>query len=183
MKITETLLAGVYIIEPDVFHDERGDFVKLFQKETFLDSKLECDFIESYYSISKKNVIRGMHFQTPPADHTKLVYVTSGKIMDVVVDIRAGSPSYGTYASTELSSENHKLLYIPSGFAHGFRSLQKNSCVVYSQTSKHALENDKGINIYSFGMDWGIKKPIVSARDQAFPNLNDFKSPFIYKKI
>ncbi|MFA6587796.1 MAG: dTDP-4-dehydrorhamnose 3,5-epimerase [Patescibacteria group bacterium] len=182
MKIIQTQLNEVYIIEADAFPDDRGIFVKIYNQEIFNEHKLNFQPKETYYSFSKKNVIRGMHFQTPPADHTKLVYVTQGKILDVILDIRVGSPNYGKYITIELSAENHKAIYIPSGFAHGFLSLQENSCVIYSQTAVYSPENDNGININSFGMQWGIENPIVSKRDQNFQNFKDFKSSFIYKK-
>lgn len=182
MKIKKTKLDSVYIVEPTVFQDERGKFVKTFHKDTFIENKMGYNFVESYYTVSRKNVIRGMHFQVPPADHTKLVYVTGGAILDVVLDIRTGSPNYGQYIFAELSSKNHKMIYIPPGFAHGFLSLEENSCVIYSQTTIYSPENDKGININSFGMQWGVKNPVVSKRDRGFPRLNQFKTPFIFKK-
>ena len=182
MKITKTDLEGVYIIEPDVFQDERGKLVKTFHKETFAKNNMAFNFEESYYSVSKKGVLRGMHFQTPPHDHCKLVYVASGSIIDVALDIRKGSPTYGKHISVELSADNHKMVYIPIGFAHGFLSLEDNSRTFYTQTTMHSPENDAGIRIDSFGMDWGIKDPIISKRDQAFQALAEFNTPFIYKE-
>jgi dTDP-4-dehydrorhamnose 3,5-epimerase len=179
MEIIKTLLEGVYILEPNVFSDERGDFVKIYTNEAFEKFGLRADFKESYFSVSKKNVIRGMHFQAPPAEHIKLVYVTKGKILDVVLDIRTSSPTYGKYISQELSSKNHKITYLPAGVAHGFLSLENDSYVIYSQTSVYTSNHDKGVHFDSFGMSWGVKNPIVSARDKDFPTLNEFKSPFI----
>jgi dTDP-4-dehydrorhamnose 3,5-epimerase len=181
MEIVKTKLSNVFIVEPNIFSDDRGDFVKIFNNEIFQKQNFDANFKESYYSASKKNVIRGMHFQNPPADHAKLVYVTRGKILDVVLDIRVGSPTFGQFTTAELSAKNHKAIYISSGFAHGFLSLQNDSYVIYLQTSIYSPENDGGININSFGMKWGVKNPIVSKRDQNFPNFSDFKSPFIYK--
>lgn len=181
MKIFKTKLDSVYIVEPNVFPDERGELVKTFPKDTFIENKMDYAFVESYYSVSHKNVIRGMHFQVPPADHTKLVYVTNGAILDVILDIRAGSPTYGQHISVELSGKNHKMVYIPSGFAHGFLSLEDNSCVTYLQTSIHSPEHDQGIKADSFGMSWGVKNPTLSKRDQGFPSLAQFKTPFIFE--
>ncbi len=123
-----------------------------------------------------------MHFQIPPAAHVKLVYVTSGIILDVVLDIRKGSPTYGKYISAELSEKNRKMMYIPIGCAHGFLSLKNNSCVIYLQTTMYSKDNDAGIHIDSFGMDWGVSSPIMSTRDQAFPALQEFKTPFKFQK-
>lgn len=183
MKFIDTKFNSLKIIEPDIFMDERGEFIKSFLQSAYLRNSLGAGFVESYYSISKKNVIRGMHFQTPPADHIKLVYVTQGKILDVVLDIRKGSPNYGKYFRLELSADNHKAIYIPSGFAHGFLALEDNSCVIYSQTSEYSAENDRGVKFDSFGLDWGIDKHIVSKRDCGFPRLQEFNSPFVYKNL
>ncbi len=180
MNIIKTNLKGVCIIEPKAFQDDRGGFVKVFHKDTFIQEGMEFDFKESYYSTSRKDVIRGMHFQTPPADHAKVVYVTKGCILDVVLDIREDSPTYGQHITAELSADNHKIMYIPVGCAHGFLSLEDDSSVTYMQTSIHTPANDAGIHINSFGMDWGVRNPILSARDEAFPALAEFKTPFRY---
>lgn len=179
MKITKTKLGRVFIIEPDVFQDERGKFIKIFNKDIFKKYKMAFNFKESYYSISKKNVLRGMHFQTPPKDHSKLVYVTSGAILDVILDIRKKSLTYGKYISIELSDKNHKVVYIPRGFAHGFLSLKNNSCAIYSQTTTYSPKHDSGIRIDSFGMKWSVKNPIISKRDQNFPTFEKFETPFL----
>ena len=174
----DTDFEGLKIIETNNFLDERGLFHKFFSKENFAALGLDTDFKESYYSINKKSVIRGMHFQIPPADHTKLVYVTSGKIIDVCLDIRKNSKTYGKAFSVKLSGETAKCIYIPKGFAHGFVSLEDNTCVHYLQTTCYNKECDKGISYDSFGYDWGVKNPIVSARDLSHPKFIDFKSLF-----
>lgn len=178
MELKPTRLDGIYFIEPRHLQDERGSFIKSFHKDTFEKHGLATDFHETYYSTSKQGVIRGMHFQTPPAHHAKLVYVTRGSILDVIVDIRKGSPTYGEYVTQELSADNHMAVYIPVGFAHGFLSLEDDTSVTYLQTSMHSPENDAGIHALSFGFDWGVKDPIMSARDQGFPTLADYNSPF-----
>src|SRR3989338_2101838 len=150
MKKIETKLKGVYIMGPDVFSDERGFFLKSFDKDTFIENSLVGNFEENFFSVSKKNVIRGMHFQTPPNDHAKLVYVTHGSILDVVLDIRKGSPTYGEYVSEELSAKNHKMIYIHRGCAHGFISLADNSCTVYLQETARRAESESGIKFDSF---------------------------------
>jgi dTDP-4-dehydrorhamnose 3,5-epimerase len=178
MNIINTSLDGVYLIEPDIFEDQRGFFIKTFHAEIFKEKKLSCDFQESFYSISKKNVLRGMHFQVPPYEHAKLVYVTSGGILDVVLDIRKKSATYGKFIAVNLSAKNRKYIYIPKGCAHGFLSLEDGSIVIYLQTTVYSQKHDTGIRWDSFGMDWGINNPIVSERDKTFPNFMDFKSPF-----
>ena len=180
MKFVKTDLKGIYIIEPKVFEDNRGQFVKIFHKQTFRGKGLSCDFKESFYSTSRKDVIRGMHFQVPPQDHAKLVYVTSGRILDVVLDIRKNSPTYGKYVPVELSDVNKKSIYIPVGFAHGFCVLSEEATVVYMQTTMHSPEHDAGIRWDSFGMEWGIKNPILSERDKNFSELEEFDSSFAY---
>lgn len=178
MKFLEIELPGVYIIEPDIFKDERGIFIKTFHEMAFKERGLECNFKESFYSISKKGVIRGMHFQIPPYDHAKLIYVTSGKIVDIILDIRKELPTYGKYVAIELSSENGRILYVPKGCAHGFLAFEDNSTVIYLQTTIHSAEHDKGIRWDSFGMDWGIENPIISKRDMGFSKFENFDSFF-----
>lgn len=182
-NIHETGLAGLKVIETQHFIDERGVFHKFFSRDEFMGLGLEHDFCEDYYSINKKNVIRGMHFQIPPSDHVKLVYVTSGKIIDVCLDIRKNSQTYGKFFSVELSGDVAKCIYIPKGFAHGFISLEDNTCVHYLQTSCYNKECDCGIAYDSFGYDWNCQTPVVSGRDLAHQKFKDFKSPFTGKKI
>lgn len=174
MLITPTLLDGVFEIENKVFEDFRGKFVKTFHDDTFRSNGLECDFKESFYSVSKKGVLRGMHFQTTPHDHAKLVYVTSGKILDVAVDIRKGSETFGKYFATTLSNDNAKALYMAKGFAHGFLTLSDTATVVYLTTTVHSPEHDSGIRWDSFGFDWQssyIDQSLISDRDKLFGSL------------
>ena len=180
MKFIKTDLEGVYIIEPKVFKDNRGQFVKTFHEQIFREKGLSCHFKESFYSTSRKDVIRGMHFHVPPQDHAKLVYVTSGRILDVILDIRKNSPTYGKYVPVEVSDANKKSIYIPVGFAHGFCVLSEEATVVYMQTTMHSPEHDAGIRWDSFGMEWGIKNPILSERDKNFSELEEFDSSFAY---
>ena len=119
-----------------------------------------------------------MHFHLPPKDHAKLVYVTSGSILDVVLDLRKKSPTYGKYVQVELSQENHRMMYIPSGCAHGFLSLENKTCTVYLQTGMYSQKHDTGLLHDSFGMDWDIVKPIISKRDKSFISFKDFITPF-----
>ena len=135
MKKIETPFEGLFILKTENFVDARGAFQKLFNRDFFIQNRLNCNFCEFYYSVNKKGVIRGMHFQFPPHDHDKLVYVSSGKILDVVVDLRATSKTYKQHFSIELDAQEGKYLYIPKGFAHGFASLEDDSIVNYAQTS------------------------------------------------
>jgi len=179
MKIVNTPIDDLKILEPKIFEDTRGKFIKTFTDSFFKEKGLDISIKETYYSISHKNVIRGMHFQTPPHDHIKLVYVPHGSILDVVLDIRKESPSYGKYFSTELSSENGKVLIIPKGFAHGFKSLEDNTNVTYMQTTCYAPNNDDGIKYNSFGFEWDSSNPQISDRDVSFKLFNEFETAFV----
>ena len=168
MNITQTNLEGVFEIQNRKFEDQRGLFVKTLHEDVFKEAGLETDFKESFYSVSKEGVLRGMHFQLPPHDHAKLVYVTEGLILDVAVDIRKDSKTFGQYFATELSSENSNSLYMSKGFAHGFLTLSDSATVVYMTTTVHDPEHDAGLRWDSFGFDWNIKEPIISDRDNNF---------------
>lgn len=180
MEFHTTPLKGLYILEPKIFEDSRGRFIKTFNDEFFQANGLEISIKETYYSISAKNVIRGMHFQIPPYDHTKLVYVPFGSILDVVLDIRKNSPTFGKFFSIELSADNGKIIVIPQGFAHGFKALEDNTNVTYMQTTCYAPEHDYGIHYDSFGFNWDTNKPELSYRDSSFPLFQQFDSPFIH---
>ena len=180
VRIVETKISGLKILEPRVFEDSRGKFIKTFNDDFFKEHGLDIEIKESYYSISHKDVFRGMHFQTPPYDHLKLVYVPYGKIIDVVLDIRKNSPTYGESFEVELSSENAKILIIPKGLAHGFKSLEDNTNVTYMQTSGYSPEYDAGIKFDSFGYDWDLIEAKMSERDLGFEGFDTFDSSFIY---
>ncbi len=178
MKLHPANIQGLFLLETICFTDERGSFQKVFNVDFFDSHQLNGNFSEFYYSISYKHVIRGMHFQNPPYEHDKLVYVSRGKIMDVILDIRKKSPTFGKFCSFELNASDGKYLYIPTGCAHGFLSLEDDSIVNYAQTSVYSKEADCGIHYHSFGFDWGIESPIVSERDNNFLSFNNFNSPF-----
>lgn len=178
MHIEQTSIPGLKLIHLKDFKDNRGSFIKVFNEDFFAENYLETNFKESYYSISGKNVIRGMHFQIPPFEHIKLVYLNQGKILDVILDIRKTSPTYGQHFSIELSTENPILIYIPIGCAHGFLSLEDKSMVTYLQTSCYNKACDKGIKYNSFGMNWEINEPILSLRDLEFLNLTETNFDF-----
>jgi dTDP-4-dehydrorhamnose 3,5-epimerase len=178
MEIEISSLSGLLLLKNNVLQDNRGCFYKSFNREFFVKNGLDSDFKESYYSVSHKNVIRGMHFQTPPFEHTKLVYVSQGSIVDVVLDLRKSSPTYGQYISLELDANKGNALYIPKGMAHGFCSIENNTIVNYLQTSVYSKDNDFGILYNSFNFDWPIIRPIISERDLSFPSFQQFKTPF-----
>jgi len=174
MKIEKTALEGVYVINNFNRSDNRGLFVKNFNKTTFQKNNLDFEIKESYYSMSNKNVIRGMHFQLPPHDHDKLVYVPKGSILDLVVDLRKKSKTYKQYISINLSEENMKSIFIPRGMAHGFKSLVNDTITVYNVNTEYNNIADTGINYDSFGFDWKVKKPILSERDANLNSLKEF---------
>lgn len=180
MKIVATAIPGCYQIITDIRRDDRGSFVKVFHEDIFREHGLATDFREEYYSTSQRNVIRGLHFQTPPHDHAKLVYCTHGAVMDVALDLRKGSPMYGQHITLELSAENGHMLYLPAGLAHGFCSLSDQSLMVYKVTTTYAPNNDGGVLWNSAGITWPVQAPIMSPRDGTFPELAAFDSPFVY---
>ena len=171
-------ISGCFELQPKVFEDTRGRFIKVFHEQAFIEKGLETHFAEEYYSISNKNVIRGMHFQLPPRDHVKVVYCVQGEVMDVVVDLRIGSPTYGQYATFELSAEKANSIYIPKGMAHGFCVLSELAIMVYKVSTIYSPEHDAGISWDSMGIPWPTKEPCMSDRDKSFQPLTNFKSPF-----
>lgn len=178
MEITELSLPGCYRLGTRVVTDGRGRFVKPFQASEFAAHGLRADFTEQYYSTSCAGVIRGMHYQRPPHEHAKLVYCASGAVRDVLLDLRKNSPSYGRYAVLELEALEGGTVYIAAGVAHGFTAMEDASLVVYNVTSEYAPEHDEGVRWDSFGYDWAVAVPVISARDRCFTPLNDFNSPF-----
>lgn len=174
MEILETKLEGVYIIKNRIFQDQRGKFIKTYHKDDFKKLGLCTDFQESYFSVSNKDVIRGMHFQIPPFEHEKLVYVAKGKVLDVIVDLRKNSKTKGQYIEVELSEENGYSIYIPKGLAHGFKSLEDNTIMIYNVATVYNQDCDYGIKYDSFGFDWKCENPILSQRDKKFETLEEF---------
>jgi dTDP-4-dehydrorhamnose 3,5-epimerase len=168
MEVRETCLDGVFEIQNKLVEDSRGLFVKTFNSEVFRATGLQTDFEESFYSKSKKNVLRGMHFQLPPYDHAKLVYVVHGEILDVVVDIQKNSRTFGKCYSTVLSCENSRSIYMEKGFAHGFLTLSESATVVYMVDSVYNPSADSGVKWNSIEFQWPIENPILSPRDQGF---------------
>jgi len=178
--LRESAIQGCYEIQPRVMDDTRGRFVKVFHSGVFSELNLETDFREEYYSVSRKGVIRGFHFQLPPADHAKMVYCVHGQVVDVVIDLRVGSPTYGKSAVFDLSAETATAIYIPKGLAHGFCALTHEAVLVYKVSTVYAPDRDAGILWNSVGIEWPTVEPILSDRDLGFPPLSDFRSPFVY---
>lgn len=183
MELRVTPIPGCWQIMPRVFRDERGSFVKTFHRNLSAEYGLVTEFAEEFYSWSRRGVLRGLHFQLPPAQHTKVVTCLVGEVLDVVVDLRKGSPTYGRHALFPLRAEHATLLYIPEGVAHGFLAISDNALMYYQVTSVHSLEHDAGIRWDSAGISWPSSTPLVSARDAAFPSLNEFDSPFRYIEV
>ncbi len=181
MEIRETKIEGLVIIQPRIFEDERGLFF-----ESFNHSKLEeflgkdVNFVQDNESVSKKDVVRGLHFQEPPFAQGKLVHVTHGSVMDVAVDLRKNSSTYGQWHSELLSAENHTLFWIPEGFAHGFVALEENTTFLYKCTNYYHPSSERTIlwNDENLFIDWGTNSPIVSSKDMNGEKFANFVSSF-----
>ncbi|MDR1671323.1 MAG: dTDP-4-dehydrorhamnose 3,5-epimerase [Alistipes sp.] len=173
MQVTKTALEGVAIIEPAVFRDERGAFAETFSEREFADAVAPVHFVQENESRSRRGVVRGLHFQKAPHAQAKLVRVASGRILDVAVDMRRHSPTFGRHVAVELSAENRRQLFIPRGCAHGFVSLSEETVVVYKVDDYYAPASDAGVlwNDPSLNIDWGIAPDdaIISTKDAALP--------------
>ena len=178
MEFIHTPLNGCIEIKPRIFQDSRGKLIKTFHSDTFKAEGLETDFKETYYSVSKKGVLRGLHFQVPPDDHVKCVTCLSGRIFDAVVDLRKDSPTFGKSYSLILDSEKGNMLYIPKGFAHGFYVLSESAIFLNRTTTVFSPECDAGIKWDSCDIQWPDFDPILSVKDVAMPEFKNFISPF-----
>ena len=181
MEIIKTSIEGLLIIKPDVFKDDRGYFFETYNKERFAKAGLTMDFVQDNESKSAKGVLRGLHFQKPPYAQGKLVRVTKGAVMDVAVDLRKDSPTYGKWESVVLNEENKLQFWIPEGFAHGFVTLEDDTVFAYKCTNVYNKEsecsllwNDPDINI-----DWNIENPNLSEKDKISPLFKKFETTFI----
>lgn len=184
MEIIKTAIDGVYIIEPRVFKDARGYFFESFSEREFCEKVGDIHFVQDNESMSSYGVMRGLHFQRPPFTQAKLVRCVKGRVLDVAVDIRKGSPTYGQHIAVELSEDNHLQFFVPRGFAHGFSVLSETAVFQYKCDNYYAPQADGGISILddSLGIDWQIpmEKALLSEKDTKHPELKDFDSPFIY---
>lgn len=180
MKIRTTTLPDVYLLDAGVFSDNRGLFVKTFVHAEFSGYGLVTEFAEEYFTLSLRGVLRGLHFQTPPFDHYKIVSCLHGQVLDAVVDLRVGSPTYGAHEVFELSGTCGHLLYLPPGIAHGFYAQTDNAVMAYKVTTPYSASHDSGILWNSAGIPWPDRDPVISARDAGFLSLEHFESPFIF---
>lgn len=180
MQVEKTILEGVNIIHPKVFKDNRGYFYESYNKEAWEEAGLHFDFIQDNQSLSGKNILRGLHFQKPPFAQGKLVRVIQGAVLDVAVDIRKNSPTYGKHVAVELTEENFKMLWVPPGFAHGFITLEDNTIFSYKCTNVYNKESEGGLtwNDDSLKINWGTNSPILSEKDEAYTPFKEFISPF-----
>lgn len=184
MEIIKTGIEGLLILEPRIFKDARGYFFESFSQREFEEKVGPVHFVQDNESMSSYGVMRGLHFQRPPYTQSKLVRCVSGAVLDVAVDIRQGSPTYGQHVAVELSAENHRQFFIPKGFAHGFAVLSETAIFQYKCDEFYHPEADDGISILdkSLGIDWRIPmdKAILSDKDTRHGMLADFQSPFTY---
>ena len=184
MEVIKTELEGVVIIEPKIFRDARGYFFESFSQKEFEEKVRKIAFVQDNESMSSYGVMRGLHFQLPPFTQSKLVRCVKGKVLDVAVDIRKGSPTFGKHVSVELSEDNHRQFFVPRGFAHGFAVLSETAVFQYKCDNFYTPQADGGISILddSLGIDWKLPtdKVILSEKDTKHLLLKDFDSPFKY---
>lgn len=182
MEVIKTAIEDLVIIEPRVFGDARGYFFESFSHREFEEKVRKINFVQDNESMSSYGVMRGLHFQAPPFTQSKLVRCVKGKVLDVAVDIRKGSPTYGQHVAVELSEDNHRQFFVPRGFAHGFAVLSETAIFQYKCDNFYAPHADGGISILdeSLGIDWQIptEKALLSEKDMKHVLLKDFDSPF-----
>ena len=186
MEVIKTDIEGVVILEPKIFRDDRGYFFESFSQREFDEKVRTVNFVQDNESMSSYGVMRGLHFQRPPYTQSKLVRCVKGVVLDVAVDIRKGSPTYGKHVAVELTEDNHRQLFVPRGFAHGFSVLSETAVFQYKCDNFYAPQADGGINILddNLGIDWKIPvdKAFLSEKDTMHDLLKDFDSPFCINK-
>lgn len=178
----ETALPGLVLLEPKVFRDERGFFLETYSENVFASLGLHARFVQDNHAYSiQKGVLRGLHFQVPPFAQAKLVWVVRGSVLDVVVDLRRDSPTFGQHFSVELSAVNMMRLFVPKGFAHGYVTLSQDTEFLYKVDVPYTPQADAGIlwNDPDLGIAWPEAQPLLSAKDLLLPRLKDFDSPFV----
>jgi len=184
MEVIKTAIPEVVILEPKVYQDDRGYFFEAFSEEVFSHLVTPTHFVQDNESRSSYGVVRGLHFQAPPHAQAKLVRVVKGSVLDVAVDLRKGSPSYGTHVAVELSEENHRMLFIPRGFAHGFSVLSPDAIFQYKCDNYYAPQSEGAVawDDPILSIDWRVPTPdvILSTKDAHHPCLDEFNTPFIY---
>jgi dTDP-4-dehydrorhamnose 3,5-epimerase len=181
-KFVRLQIPDLILIDPIGFEDERGSFREVYKFSEFKKIGINQTFVQENHSKSKKGVLRGLHYQINPEAQGKLVCVIRGKIFDVAVDLRKGSPYYGKWAGAVLSEENRQLVWIPPGFAHGFVSLEDNTEVLYKATKEYTPKLDRGVlwNDPEIGVDWPVRQPMLSLKDSKLPPLKDAENNFTY---
>ncbi|MFI3270109.1 MAG: dTDP-4-dehydrorhamnose 3,5-epimerase [Rikenellaceae bacterium] len=184
MEAIKTAIEGVVIVEPRIFNDERGYFYEAFSDREFREKVCNTTFVQDNQSKSSYGVLRGLHFQKAPHAQSKLVRVIKGKVIDVAVDIRKGSPTYGKYVAVELTEDNHRQLFVPRGFAHGFVVLSEEAVFQYKCDNFYNKESEGALrwNDTDLGVEWGITEAeaLLSDKDKVSPLFKDFDSPFSY---
>jgi len=180
MDVSTTNIEGLLVIQPKVFGDERGYFFESFRDDVLNNHGVSSKFVQDNQSKSNKGILRGLHFQKAPHAQGKLVRVVKGSVLDIALDIRTNSPTYGHHFSIELNEVNKTIFYIPPGFAHGFLTLEDNTLFSYKCTNYYNLKSEGSVlwNSESLNINWGIENPILSEKDKTAPNFTDFKSPF-----
>lgn len=180
MEFIETPLKDLYVIKPKVFEDSRGHFFESFTAKSFVEKNINVNFIQDNQSLSQKGVLRGLHFQAPPYSQGKLVRVIKGAVLDVALDIRKHSKTYGQHYSIELSEENKTMLWVPEGFAHGFSTLEDNTIFAYKCTNYYSKDSEGCIlwNDSSLGINWRVENPTTSEKDKLGLPFTEFVSPF-----
>lgn len=182
MRLIETGLPGLALLEPKVFRDERGFFLETYSVAAFDSLGIHARFVQDNHAYSTTaGVLRGLHFQLPPFAQAKLVWVVRGRVLDVVVDLRRDSPAFGRHYSVELSAENMLRLFVPRGFAHGYLTLAPDTEFLYKVDAPYAAQADGGIlwNDPDLGISWPEAEPVLSPKDRRLPRLKDFNSPFV----
>jgi len=180
LEVKETNIKDLLVIQPRVFGDHRGYFFESFRKDAMLKHGINHDFVQDNLSLSKKNILRGIHFQKPPFEQGKLVQVIKGAVLDVAVDLRKGSATYGKHFKIELNEQNKTMFWVPPGFGHGFLTLEDDTVFAYKCTNYYHAESEGGIlwNSPSLNIDWGIENPILSEKDELATSFNNFETPF-----
>ena len=182
MKVTNTPIEGLLIVEPKVFPDDRGYFYESYNQQKYIDAGIDVNFMQDNQSSSSKGTLRGLHAQAPPYAQGKLVRVTQGAVIDVAVDVRKNSPTFGQHFTIELSAKNNLQFWIPAGFLHGFYTLEDNTVFMYKITNLYNKESEIGVKITDpdVGINWGIifGDVTLSPKDENLPDFKDFISPF-----
>lgn len=183
MEAINRALNGIVIVKPRIFADDRGYFFESYNRNTMEKMGIVGEFTQDNQSLSQKGVVRGLHFQAPPHSQGKLVRVIQGRVLDVAVDIRKGSPTYGQHFASELSADNQLQMWIPPGFAHGFATLEDNTIFSYKCTDTYHPECEGGLlwNDPDLDINWRVDHPTLSAKDTILPTLQEFNSPFTYE--